>query len=178
MKIIRVLSAFVLVFLLFAAGLTGLQSQPQRAGAQIDSETVVTLFNGGTGFTQTVTSTAQTSAYYRKAILQVHGAVSGTGNITVTPQFSNERGECTNARYWYPVIERTTYLSPTGGNTGTTSLVTSESNVVIYLTDVVTSSTGDTVRVFDVYGRCVRAVVASSSDRYTTTLYLRMVNDW
>lgn len=173
------------------------------AGADARSlvgETVVRLDAGTSGYTQTTTSDVATTQYYGTAQIQVHTAVSGTGVITITPQFSNDVGACSSARYWFSAADIMYYPDNTSTSTNTVSVVASSDGTITTTVVLTTSSTtttttvtgdlkSDTIsyafsitggqdgfREFPVQGRCMRVQIASNASVFTPTIFARLVN--
>lgn len=167
--------------------LMGLRDRPDLARAEaITYYATSTFFGGGTGYTATATSAGVDVAPYGTVQLQVHKVVSGTGVYTVTPQFSVEPGSCANARYWYTATEYrvveslTNYADEVTMTTGTVRITQTVTPALLEISRshqfVVASGDSDVAQVLPVYGSCMRVIVASSSSRFTPTVYVRAVD--
>jgi len=181
-----------------------LQQDAQDAQAAVIGYQTVTLSDGDSGYTTTTYSSAALAGSFGTAQLHISGSVSGTGNITVTPQFSNQPVDCGSVTNWFDAVtyglydqQAVTALSTTSttstlaSSTSTTTTATTTSTFMTTSTLTAVSSglaetsitaqlvvSGGTTggRQLPVLGRCMRIKMAGSS-RFTPTAYVRLVNE-
>jgi len=136
-----------LVLLAVALLMPASQAAPVAADAVIGSS-VVTMLDGDT-VTATTYSAGFLSLNYAHAQVQAisGGAITTTGLVTVTPQFSNQPVSCGSVTSWF--------------NAATTTVVTGP---------------GSSGAEYTILGRCMRVKVESTASAFTPTVYTRFVN--
>jgi hypothetical protein len=151
-----------LVFLTLAWAL------PQHSLTAVEAATVVgyqtvTILDGATAYTTTFATAGYQAGNFGEMILQIHNDISGTGQITVTPQFSNQPGGCNAVTNWAGATAATDYVM-----TGTLAYGIVDIDVVLVDDDA-------TLLRLPVDGRCVRVSIETATT-ITPTLYAWMVN--
>lgn len=139
-----------------------LAPQPTAAATVIGYQTV-TLFDGETIYTTTTQSAGYIAGAFGEIVLQIRNDISGTGQITVTPQFSSQPGSCTSATDWAGATVATDYVM-----SGTLTYGIVEINVVLVDDDV-------TLLRLPSNGRCLRVSIETTTT-ITPTIYAWMVN--
>lgn len=157
----------------------------------------ITFADGNTAYTTTAYSTAYLVDEAELLRLHGSGAVSGTGNITITPQFSMQPVACRSATSWFDAEEyhiynaqtvaattnQTVTVNSTGGSTATvTSTLTADTSTALATSTLSEGSINPTLvisggategREFRTGGICVRLKMAGSST-YTPTIWGRL----
>ena len=136
--------------------------QPAQAATVIGYQTV-TLFDGATAYTTTANSSAYIAGAFGEIILQIHNDISGTGQITITPQFSSQPGGCAAVTNWAGATVATDYVT-----TSTLAYGIVDISVVLVDDDA-------TLLRLPVDGRCVRVSIETTTT-ITPTIYAWMVN--
>lgn len=157
----------------------------------------ITFADGNTAYTTTTYSTAY--LVDEADLLRLHGTgeVSGTGNITITPQFSMQPVACRSATSWFDAEEyhvynaqtvaattnQTVTVNSTGGSTTTvTSTLTADTSTSLATSTLSEGSINPTLvisggttegRQVQAAGVCVRLKMEGSST-YTPTVWGRL----
>lgn len=135
-------------------------AQPVDAAGVINRQSV-TMLNGASAYTTTTYTAAYIVGAYGEIVLQVHDDISGTGVITITPQFSSQ-GTCSTASNWVDAAMSAVYgtSSLSYGTAAVQKSITNDSSVMFR---------------FDTGGNCMRVKLASTKT-FTPTVYAWMVN--
>ena len=136
--------------------------QPTQAATVIGYQTV-TMFDGATAYTTTTQSAGYIAGAFGEVVLQIHNDISGTGQITVTPQFSAQTGGCSAVTNWAGATVATDYVM-----TGTLAYGSVDISVVLV-------DDGATLLRLPVAGRCMRVSIETTTT-ITPTIYAWMVN--
>jgi hypothetical protein len=157
--------ALILLFLALAWWLPQQLAPPPAHAATVVGYQTVTLFDGQTAYTTTTASSGYIAGSFGEVILQVHSVISGSGYITVTPQFSNQPGSCGAVTNWAAATVATHYVI--------SEAVGLEFGVVpIYVT---LADDAATLLRLPTAGRCLRVNIETTRT-ITPTLYVWMVN--
>lgn len=161
------------------AALLAIYVMPQLTPAlaapeSLESAAVGRLMDGTTSYTETATSSTYSVNSYDKVYLQVHSVITGSGTITVTPQFSSDYGACSAARYWATAMEYVIAQNP-----AVTDAVSMATDAESYAFTVTAGAAGGGVREIPIQGYCMRATVEFSAapEVFTPTLMFRLVDD-
>lgn len=162
----RKYNAYSIVLLLALVLLSlalGPLATPRTDAATVIGHQHVTALDGTTGYTTTTYTAAYLAGVFGDVVIQAHDDISGTGTMTVTPQFSSE-AVCRTASNWVDAESAFVYA---------------QDNVTPTLSSVALSLvvTDDVARLFTlpVSGNCLRLKLEGSAT-FTPTVYLRMVN--
>lgn len=141
---------------------------PQRhprsaAAATVVGHQTATLLDGATVYTTTFATAGYQSGSFGEVVLQIHNDISGTGQITLTPQFSNQPGSCSAVTDWANAVVSTGYVA-----TGTLEYGSAPISVVVVDDDAALLR-------LTVDGRCLRVSIETTTT-ITPTLYAWMVN--
>lgn len=163
--------AAVVLLVVVMAGLMLVGSMPESANAStvIGYQTVaIAPFTGANAYTTTQYSTAYLSGSFGRVVFQVTSDISGTANITVTPQFSSDIAGCASVTNWAGASTSGVYV--TGETTATLTAAYSHYNVTRSL-----SGDGSFLLEAPTQGRCIRLKVEGGST-FTPTVVAWMVN--
>lgn len=158
-------------FLLVLLGLAALSLAwmvPQRSPRPAEAATVVgyqtvTILDGATFYTETFATSGYQTGSFGEVVLQIHNDISGTGQITITPQFSNQPGGCTAVTDWADAAIATDYVASSAlafGSVPITLVLVDDDAALLRLA---------------VDGRCLRVNI-ETVETITPTLYAWMVN--
>ena len=139
------------------------QRAPTAEAATVVGYQTVTILDGATAYTTTFATSGYQAGNFGEVILQIHNDISGTGQITITPQFSNQPGNCAAATNWAGATAATDYVM-----TGTLAYGIVDISVVLVDDDAALLR-------LPVDGRCLRVNIETTSTT-TPTLYAWMVN--
>ena len=169
-NIFRSIAAVVLLaVMMFGLFVIGQVPQGANASTVIGYQTVaIAPFTGANSYTTTQYSTAYLAGSFGKVVFQVTSDISGTANITVTPQFSSDIAGCSSVTNWAGASTSGVYV--TGETTATLTAAYSHYNVTRSL-----SGDGSFLLEAPTQGRCIRLKVEGGST-YTPTVVAWMVN--
>jgi len=139
-------------------------AQPAEAATVVGYQTV-TLLDGRTAYTTTTTSTGHLVGSFGEVILQIHSDISGTAQITVTPQFSSQPGSCGALTNWAGATLSSHYVI--------SEAVGLEFGVVPIRVVLVDDS--ETLLRLPTTGRCLRVSIETTTT-VTPTVYAWMLN--
>jgi hypothetical protein len=166
-KASRLLVPIAIAVLLFAGGIAA----ASVTGTGIYGYTMTqTVLAGDTPYTTTVASAPVNVEAYGAVQIEAVADVSGTTNMTITPQFSLYPGSCSQAPSisWFTASETAIVESDVATNT----LVETSLARTFYIA----GGDGIAMREISNGGRCARVSVDSNSSVYTATVWIRGVN--
>jgi len=136
--------------------------QQNTANAQtIVSQQTITLLDGETSYTTTMTTDEIFTTYYANLSLHISNDISGTGNITITPQISLQPVSCSTVSDWTTAtVSGFDATGPEWETSEITMTVTNDDNQLISMPTA---------------GRCMRLRIESATT-FTPTVYVWMVN--
>lgn len=167
-KLFRSMTAVVIALVLLSVIFVGMNATKTAEASTTRSWYWTTFEAGATGYTSSRNTIARRVANFSEIEVHASSDVSGTGTMTVTPQFSNQASTCAAITRWFTAEERLVFQSAAVTDTILNKYV--ELSLVL---------TNDTERGMElgVRGACMRFVIASSTGRFTPTLRIRMVNE-
>jgi len=172
MRMLKRFSLVALAVVLLGLGLlTALHETPAQAATVIGYQTV-TILDGATAYTETLSTDGYAVGSFGEVLLQVHSDISGTGNITITPQFSSQPGGCGAVTDWADATASTTYVNATGSTI--TDSVSALAYGVVEISVVVVDDDATLLRL-PTAGRCLRVQI-ETAETVTPTVYAWMVN--
>ncbi len=176
-------SVAVMVALVGAYFLSVTNVGTARADSVVAYSTTEVL-DGTTQYTTTEYTSSYLVAPYAHAQIHASVDVTGTGTVTITPQFSNSILGCGSVTEWFDAVQYVTYtnlettviLTATATVTTATSVTAGDLTETTLTPQIVLAGDVSGGREFTVLGRCVRFKLTTGGDYYTPTLYMRKLN--